>query len=91
MQCNNLQAHFLYRNVVLDIEQCKTFLLSLKRYFKKLKVLNNQPFFHFSFLGCSKMPAFLNVVDIACLVKGAEGPEKVFLSHISACDLPHDT
>uniref|UniRef100_G3NLS3 Obg like ATPase 1 n=1 Tax=Gasterosteus aculeatus aculeatus TaxID=481459 RepID=G3NLS3_GASAC len=33
----------------------------------------------------SKMPAFLNVVDIACLVKGAEGPEKVFLSHISAC------
>ena len=38
---------------------------------------------------CSKVPAFLNVVDIAGLVKGAhagQGLGNAFLSHISACD-----
>ncbi|KAK2504918.1 hypothetical protein MC885_016447 [Smutsia gigantea] len=37
----------------------------------------------------SKIPAFLNVVDIAGLVKGAhngQGLGNTFLSHISACD-----
>ncbi|XP_038870244.1 obg-like ATPase 1 [Salvelinus namaycush] len=37
----------------------------------------------------SKLPAFLNVVDIAGLVKGAhagQGLGNAFLSHISACD-----
>lgn len=37
----------------------------------------------------SKVPAFLNVVDIAGLVKGAaegQGLGNAFLSHISACD-----
>ena len=37
----------------------------------------------------SKIPAFLNVVDIAGLVKGAhngQGLGNAFLSHISACD-----
>ena len=43
----------------------------------------------FYLLGCSKVPAFLNVVDIAGLVKGAhagQGLGNAFLSHISACD-----
>ena len=38
---------------------------------------------------CSKVPAFLQVVDIAGLVKGAhegQGLGNAFLSHISACD-----
>lgn len=38
---------------------------------------------------CSKVPAFLNVVDIAGLVKGAaegQGLGNAFLSHIKACD-----
>lgn len=37
----------------------------------------------------SKVPAFLNVVDIAGLVKGAaegQGLGNAFLSHIAACD-----
>ena len=37
----------------------------------------------------SKVPAFLNVVDIAGLVKGAsegQGLGNAFLSHIKACD-----
>lgn len=37
----------------------------------------------------SKVPAFLNVVDIAGLVKGAhkgQGLGNAFLSNISACD-----
>lgn len=41
------------------------------------------------FFFCSKVPAFLNVVDIAGLVKGAaegQGLGNAFLSHISACD-----
>ena len=41
------------------------------------------------FLLCSKVPAFLNVVDIAGLVKGAsegQGLGNAFLSHIKACD-----
>lgn len=40
-------------------------------------------------LCCSKVPAFLNVVDIAGLVKGAsegQGLGNAFLSHIKACD-----
>ncbi|KAI3355798.1 hypothetical protein L3Q82_004364 [Scortum barcoo] len=40
-------------------------------------------------LGLTKVPAFLNVVDIAGLVKGAhdgQGLGNAFLSHISACD-----
>lgn len=43
----------------------------------------------FFFLDCSKIPAFLHVVDIAGLVKGAhagQGLGNAFLSHISACD-----
>lgn len=41
------------------------------------------------FLFYSKVPAFLNIVDIAGLVKGAsegQGLGNAFLSHISACD-----
>jgi obg-like ATPase 1 len=41
------------------------------------------------YLFCSKVPAFLNVVDIAGLVKGAsegQGLGNAFLSHIKACD-----
>lgn len=41
------------------------------------------------FLVCSKVPAFLNVVDIAGLVQGAhagQGLGNAFLSHIGACD-----
>lgn len=41
------------------------------------------------FLYSSKVPAYLNVVDIAGLVKGAaegQGLGNAFLSHISACD-----
>ncbi|KAL2741952.1 adenylate kinase 9-like [Vespula maculifrons] len=41
------------------------------------------------FKPASKIPAFLNVVDIAGLVKGAaegQGLGNAFLSHISACD-----
>lgn len=37
----------------------------------------------------SKVPAFLNVVDIAGLVRGAaegQGLGNAFLSHIKACD-----
>lgn len=37
----------------------------------------------------SKVPAFLNVTDIAGLVKGAaegQGLGNAFLSHIKACD-----
>lgn len=52
------------------------------------KVLNAW-LFSFYFLVCSKIPAFLNVVDIAGLVKGAhagQGLGNAFLSHISACD-----
>lgn len=44
---------------------------------------------NFSFSLDSKVPAFLNVVDIAGLVKGAhagQGLGNAFLSHISACD-----
>lgn len=44
--------------------------------------------FRFNFF-CSKVPAFLNVVDIAGLVKGAsegQGLGNAFLSHIKACD-----
>lgn len=51
------------------------------------------PFFFlylfYCFFGCSKIPAFLNVVDIAGLVKGAhagQGLGNAFLSHINACD-----
>lgn len=46
-------------------------------------------FFPFYFVACSKIPAFLNVVDIAGLVRGAhagQGLGNAFLSHISACD-----
>lgn len=38
---------------------------------------------------CSKVPAYLNVVDIAGLVKGAaegQGLGNAFLSNIAACD-----
>ena len=38
---------------------------------------------------CSKVPAFLNIVDIAGLVKGAsegQGLGNAFLSHIKSCD-----
>jgi len=38
---------------------------------------------------CSKVPSYLNVVDIAGLVKGAhegQGLGNAFLSHIRACD-----
>jgi len=41
------------------------------------------------FFSFSKVPAFLNVVDIAGLVKGAaegQGLGNAFLSHIKACD-----
>lgn len=41
------------------------------------------------FLPASEVPAFLNIVDIAGLVKGAnegQGLGNAFLSHISACD-----
>lgn len=41
------------------------------------------------FMNYSKVPAYLNVVDIAGLVKGAaegQGLGNAFLSHISACD-----
>ena len=40
-------------------------------------------------LNFSKVPAFLNVTDIAGLVKGAsegQGLGNAFLSHIKACD-----
>uniref|UniRef100_A0A2A4JT26 Obg-like ATPase 1 n=2 Tax=Endopterygota TaxID=33392 RepID=A0A2A4JT26_HELVI len=40
-------------------------------------------------INCSKVPAFLNVVDIAGLVRGAaegQGLGNAFLSHIKACD-----
>jgi len=42
-----------------------------------------------NFVFFSKVPAFLNVVDIAGLVKGAsegQGLGNAFLSHIKACD-----
>lgn len=45
--------------------------------------------FTFRFEIFSKVPAYLNVVDIAGLVKGAaegQGLGNAFLSHISACD-----
>jgi ribosome-binding ATPase YchF (GTP1/OBG family) len=45
--------------------------------------------FCFIIIFCSKVPAFLNVVDIAGLVKGAsegQGLGNAFLSHIKACD-----
>ena len=41
------------------------------------------------YLCYSKVPAFLNVTDIAGLVKGAaegQGLGNAFLSHIKACD-----
>lgn len=41
------------------------------------------------FYNFSKVPAFLNVVDIAGLVRGAaegQGLGNAFLSHIKACD-----
>lgn len=44
---------------------------------------------NFFFHSNSKVPAYLNVVDIAGLVKGAaegQGLGNAFLSHISACD-----
>lgn len=43
----------------------------------------------YSILFFSKVPAFLNIVDIAGLVKGAaegQGLGNAFLSHIKACD-----
>lgn len=46
-------------------------------------------FLFFFSLKNSKVPAFLNVVDIAGLVKGAsegQGLGNAFLSHIRACD-----
>ena len=49
------------------------------------KVLN----IFFSNFFFSKVPAFLNVTDIAGLVKGAsegQGLGNAFLSHIKACD-----
>lgn len=48
-----------------------------------LMIINNIELFS------SKVPAYLNVVDIAGLVKGAsegQGLGNAFLSHISACD-----
>lgn len=53
---------------------------------KHLSLFNNFQFFSPPF---SKVPAFLNCVDIAGLVKGAsegQGLGNAFLSHISACD-----
>ena len=54
---------------------------------------NNVLFTCFNWKKCvfysSKVPAFLNVVDIAGLVKGAhegQGLGNAFLSHIKACD-----
>ena len=47
------------------------------------------PFFFIFVTPPSKVPAFLNVVDIAGLVKGAhegKGLGNAFLSNISACD-----
>ena len=44
---------------------------------------------NFASLHFSKVPAFLNVTDIAGLVKGAsegQGLGNAFLSHIKACD-----
>lgn len=41
------------------------------------------------FKPASRVPAFLNVTDIAGLVKGAsegQGLGNAFLSHVSACD-----
>ena len=46
-------------------------------------------FLTYFLLSYSKVPAFLNVTDIAGLVKGAsdgEGLGNAFLSHIKACD-----
>ena len=50
---------------------------------------NPQDLFNILFFVFSKVPAFLNVTDIAGLVKGAstgEGLGNAFLSHIKACD-----
>lgn len=44
---------------------------------------------NYFFSPSSKVPAYLNVVDIAGLVKGAaegQGLGNAFLSHINACD-----
>lgn len=46
-------------------------------------------FLKYCYFDFSKVPAYLNIVDIAGLVKGAsegQGLGNAFLSHISACD-----
>lgn len=50
-------------------------------------ILNSRDYIDFAY--CSKVPAYLNIVDIAGLVKGAhegKGLGNAFLSNISACD-----
>lgn len=52
----------------------------------RIALILNEIFVIFAY---SKVPAYLNVVDIAGLVKGAaegQGLGNAFLSHISACD-----
>lgn len=54
-----------------------------------LYFLMSRPCHYKIFLIDSKVPAYLNVVDIAGLVKGAhegKGLGNAFLSNISACD-----
>ena len=56
---------------------------------RKSFFFHDQMQYSFGCFFCSKVPAFLNVTDIAGLVKGAsegQGLGNAFLSHIKACD-----
>lgn len=82
----SLHIHF---TMYIALFGCILFFLSIAIPLNRFWLLDFAIFYVFFLPLYSKVPAYLNVVDIAGLVKGAaegQGLGNAFLSHINACD-----